>query len=420
MAHSRFAPSSDERNTACPPSFLLNEKAPNRQSPDAAHGTAAHRIGELCLRTDQDVETYSACTLAVDEHGNTRFVHEKAPIKDDEFSFEVDDEMVVAVQQYVDRCRANGSEHYVEVRVDVTKWCPDLDEHGEPLGPQFGTSDHIGVDPRAKKIYVDDLKYGKGVKVYAKENKQAIKYAVGTVDEYAWEFGIDDSWTVVITIHQPRLDHFDTWEITVAELYRYAAQIKQQLTEVFNPNAAFNPGEKQCKFCAVSARCKPRAEKLFNDNAYQFDDLTLEAERPPALMTDEELVHAWSLWPQLKQLYKAIDDEVRRRMFSDAPLPALKLVKGKGSRSFVDEESARDYLLSKGVEEEQLYEKAFLSPNKAEKLLDRTGKEELKQFVRYTEGGPAIVSADDPRDEYKGNAQYISEFDDVDDDGFGE
>ena len=39
--HSRFAPSATEREYTCPGSFLLSEQEPDRQSDDAAHGTAA-------------------------------------------------------------------------------------------------------------------------------------------------------------------------------------------------------------------------------------------------------------------------------------------------------------------------------------------------------------------------------------------
>ena len=67
MAHSRFSPSATEREFTCPGSFLLNEMEADRQSPDAAHGTAAHHIGELCLRLDHDVETYAGCLIAVDK-----------------------------------------------------------------------------------------------------------------------------------------------------------------------------------------------------------------------------------------------------------------------------------------------------------------------------------------------------------------
>src|SRR5690606_31016918 len=161
-------------------------------------------------------------------------------------------------QEYVDWCRALPGEHYVEVRVEHTAWCPDEDEFGMPLDPQFGTSDHVACIPGGAlgypeaTIVVTDLKYGKGVKVFAVENKQAIKYALGAWKEYDWLYNFKH---VVIRIAQPRRNHFDVWDLTVEELLEWGDKIKERLTLVFAPDPPFQASEKGCKFCKAAYKC---------------------------------------------------------------------------------------------------------------------------------------------------------------------
>lgn len=414
--HSRFSPSSDERNTLCPPSFLLNEGEKDDQSPDAAHGTAAHHLADLCLSKGFDAETYAACTIAVGQRGDCRFVHELAPLKEDELAFEVDDEMITNVQEYVDRCRVLDGEHFSEVRVEVTKWCPDTDEFGDKLGPQFGTSDHICISFREKRITVDDLKYGKGVRVYAENNKQGAKYALGAIEEYGWMYGIDDSWTVCIRIHQPRIGNFSEWDLTVGDLRAFGALIKADLTKVWDPDAPFNPGEKQCKFCKVNARCKARLDWVHNQVGYEFDDETQEPKNDPRLMTDEELVAAYKKWPMFKALHAAQAKEITRMFASGLPVPGLKQVAGKQVRSWADKEAAKAFLEAKGITQEHYEIRTFVSPAQAEKLLPSKQRKELSGYITSVPGGPTIVDADDPREPWTAHASTLEDFESDGDD----
>lgn len=414
-SHSRFSPSATEREYTCPGSFLLNEKEPDHQSSDAAHGTAAHHVGELCLRTGQDVEAYAGCTIAVDPKGNCRFVHELAPLLDDpeqgghELGFEVDDEMVAAVQDYVDQCRALPGTHFVEVRVEHTDWCPDLDEHGQPLDPQFGTSDHIACIPdwlledeyKESTLVVTDLKYGKGVKVFAFENKQAIKYALGTYKKHNPQYKFK---RVVIRISQPRLGHFDTWELSVEELLEWGQKIKRRLELVFVPDPPFEATEKGCKFCKVSGTCRHLHEFLRNIHAHAFDDLTGEMEHDPKLLTETELMQAYYASPLLKLASDAIEREVYRRVAEGTKMGRLKLVESRTDRVWRDEEAARAYLRKRGLDDARMIRKKFLSPAQAEASIPRALWPEMADLYMRPPGRPVLVDETDSRPEYGGKA----------------
>ena len=411
--HSRFSPSSDERNCLCPPSFLLNEKIPDRNSPDSLLGTAAHHLAEVCLRGNNDAAVYAACVIAVGPKGETRFVHSNAPLVPPEIGFEVDDEMVAAVQSYIDACRELPGDHYVEVRVEHTAYCPDVDEFGDPLGQQFGTSDHICVSVAQRTMWVDDYKHGKGVKVYAERNKQATKYALGAIDEYDYLYGFEDDWTVFVRIHQPRLNHLDVWKTTVGELRAYGLEIKTQLGEVFNPDAPFNPGEKQCRFCKAAGTCRAKHEYVHALTALDFDDI--DGLPDPRLLTMEELAEAWQRHPLFKQHYEAIDKELYNAMKAGEQAPGLKLVEGLTHRQWIDEDAAKAKMLELGISPVAMEKRKLVSPNQAEALLPKEKRLLLQDHWRKPAGGPVIALETDKRDAYTGHT--VDGFDDEDDDG---
>ena len=424
--HSRFSPSSTEREFTCPGSFLLNEMEDDRQSVDAAHGTAAHYVGELCLRLNHDIDIYAGCTIAVNARGECRFVHSLAPLKDDEdldgadveMGFEVDDEMLVAVQEYVDWCVSLPGEHYTEVRVEHTRWCPDKDEFGNDLDPQYGTADHVACifagehpDYPESTLVVTDLKYGKGVQVFALENKQAIKYALGVWAEYDWIYRFKK---IVIRIAQPRLGHFDVWELTVKELLAWGEKIKERLTLVFVDNPPFQPSEKGCKFCKVAYKCKALQTHLHNVYAMQFDDLTHDPLHDPRTLTDEELVQAYNAIPLFKIAGEAIEAEAYRRLSHGEPFGTRKLVAARTHRTWtVDDVEVKQFMRSKGVDDFKVVERKLISPNQAEKLIPRSLWPELARLYDRPPGKPCIVDESDPRPPYRDHA-VLDHFDDGD------
>ena len=409
MAHSRFSPSSTEREYSCPASFLLNEGKRDDSSVDADHGTAAHHIGELCLSHNRDVEFYAGCRLAVSRRGGTRFVTEKKPLLDDEREFEVDDEMVENVQKYVDWCRELPGEHHVEVRVEHTDWCPDKDEHGEPLGPQFGTSDHNACieagAPRFDEatLVITDLKYGRGVKVFAFENKQAIKYALGVWKEYNWLY---DFKHVVIRICQPRLNHFDVWELTVDELLEWGQKIKKRLELVFAEDPPFGPSEKACVFCKNTV-CAARDAFIFEQRALHFSDFDGEPVVAIEELDNDELFAAYNMLPMIEIRAKAIKREVYKQLYEGNQVGDRVLVETVTHRAWRADPDVIEQTAAKiGIPSYKLYTRELLSPAQLEKLLPKTATEEQREEIASLwdrpRGQPVIASPNDRRKRYEG------------------
>lgn len=414
MAHSRFAPSASEREYSCPASFLLSEGIPDHNTVYSAEGTAAHHVAALCLTHNHDTEIYAGCRVAVTDKGECRFLTEPNPLREGEMEFEVNDEMVAEVQDYVDWCRESPGEHHVEIRVEHTKWCPDLDEWGEPLGPQYGTSDFIAITDDT--LEVTDLKYGKGEQVFAKENKQAIKYALGALDEFGWIHNIK---FVRIRISQPRLDHRDVWECTVAELLAWGKRLKKRLELVFVDDPPFGPSEKACRFCKVSGRCKALDDHLFSERAFAFDEIS-EAPIDAKLLTDAELSSAWEKIPLLKIQIENVEKQVMRANLDGKTIPGLKIVQAQTHRRWkATEEEVIAELKKLGVSPGQCRTSKFISPNQAEKLISKTDEAKLEPLWIKPAGGPTIVRETDPRPAFDPKQHLIDGFEDVEtDDGF--
>jgi hypothetical protein len=408
MAHSLYSPSSSQRAIECPASVGLTKDLPDTQSVYSAEGTAAHHVGELCLKNACNTDRYAGCHVVVNQKGDCKFQTEFTVIKDDEFVFEVDDEMCTAIQEYVDWCRELVGEHFVEVRVDVSKYTP--------IPEQFGTCDHACV--RGRTLTITDLKYGKGVRVDAEGNTQLLLYALGMFD---WLDDIYDFDEIVIRVCQPRLDHKDVWVLTRDELIEWGDKIRAGLLRTVEPNPPFGPSDKACKFCKIAGRCRALEEHLYKVRAFMFDDIEGEFVVDTALLTVEELSIAWHMLPLFEIRKTALLAEITNAMLVDrTEVPGCKIVESRTNRTWNDRDDARNHLLSLGLKRDQIIQEKLISPAQAEKLLPKPKRETLSDLVFKAPGGPTVVDAKDRRPLYRGvAAQHHAElFDDLDaDDG---
>jgi hypothetical protein len=171
-AHAILSASSADRWLSCPPSARLNEKIKDEGSSFAAEGTKAHELAERTLVSGRNAH---------------------------EMSGDYPHDMREYVQQYVDYVRAIPGELLVEQRMNFSQWVPD----------GFGTADAVILNDGI--CHVCDLKFGKGLRVDAIENPQMMLYALGAYAAYDAIYGPISKF--VLHVCQPRLDHFDAWEV---------------------------------------------------------------------------------------------------------------------------------------------------------------------------------------------------------------
>lgn len=246
-AHSIFSASGSGLWLNCAGGLLPGLLAPDDSGVDAAEGTVAHSCGEQWLRTGKRPNELLGTIQRVEKE-NTHF------------DIEITLEMLNYVEMYVDWCEWLPGKHFVETRVYYSEITP--------IPKQGGTADHVVCS--WQKMTITDLKYGKGHFVEVKGNTQALLYALGFFYEYDF---IYDFQTIEMRICQPRMQNFDTWTVTRAELLAFADDAKVKAHRAWALDAPRTPGDKQCQFCRVRATCAPHLARQVDITQGIFDDL---------------------------------------------------------------------------------------------------------------------------------------------------
>lgn len=372
IAHSPLGPSSGKRWMNCTASVKFTAGMPDTTSEFAAEGTAAHTLSEWAREEGRPCKYFIGREIEVEG-----------------YTFTVDAEMAMYVQRFVDYCEQWPGEALVEERVHYTAWVPD----------GWGTADDIRIVEEERLARLTDLKYGKGVQEFAKNNTQLKLYALGVYQDFGHLYDFDN---FIITIHQPRLDHVDTVELTVEELLLWARDyVKPAAEEALSGEGTFKAGD-WCRFCRGKNTCEARADQYVDD----FEDLEGVDEMPIYKLVE--------LLPKLPELRRLCDDlEARALSLLQAgeQVGDYKLVAGRSSRRWKDAEKAEAALrkVSK-LKVKDILPSKLISPAAAEKKI---GKDHpiMKEQVLKSPGKPVMVPGEDPRAPLQADAE--DEFDDL-------
>ena len=328
--HAILSPSSAKRWINCTPSALLAEEAGSKSSVYAEEGTLAHEIAEYALTKYLEgiYDPIMDEALPIkDEHlKNPLFSIDMANYIREYCNFVTDEEYKLQKQDGM--CRT-----YLEHKVDISNYAQD----------SFGSVDVTLVSD--KTIHIIDLKYGAGVKVSAHKNEQMMLYSLGTLDSLANLGHQDAIETFIMTIAQPRLDHYDTFVMTKKELLDWARTVLRPAAR-----AAIQGEGKQvigswCQFCPVKAQCRAQRDAILAD----FD------EKPePLLLSDEEITDLIAKIDTYKSWIESVNKYVYDRAIQGHKWKGYKLVAGRSSRVITDEAKVRQELLNEFLEDEVL------------------------------------------------------------------
>lgn len=373
-SHAFLSASGAGRWLNCTPSAKLeDEYGEKKSSVYAQEGTLAHELSELYIKRDT--------LLAISEQ---EFDQRLEEIMANEL---FNEEMLDVVPAYTDYCAsqlgaAQEDNPYaimeIEQKLDLTSFVPE----------SFGTADCIIINDN--KMEVIDLKYGKGVPVYAEWNKQLMLYGLGALQKYDTMYDIQE---VELTIVQPRIDNISSWRISVEELRRWAEEeLKPKAELAFEGKGELNAGD-WCRFCAVRNQCRKLYEQQLEIAQHEFAE--------PALLTDDEIADIVRRTPKLIEWANSIAEYAQKKAIEDnKQWPGLKLVEGISRRKWVDEDQASNAIFARCPElsEDEIFNMKLKPITSIEKIIGKKRFEEiLSDVVVKPQGKPTLVPLEDKR-----------------------
>lgn len=354
--HAKLSASSAHRWLSCSGSIKAEQGYSDKGSIYASEGTAAHALAEKCLLDDKPASSYIGETL------------------DDVV---VSKDMANHVQTYVDYVQAIGGTQFYEVRVDFSNIVPE----------GFGTSDVIAIV--GNTLHVIDLKFGQGVAVSAENNPQAMLYALGAMNDYGFIFDIQN---IVVHIHQPRINNISTWEVTPSDLHEWSEWVSERAKLALSDNAQRSPSDKACQFCKAKADCKALHDYTTALIGGDFDDLDqpndITDQRKREIIGAKKLILGW---------LDAIEQSIFDRLQNGEEVEGFKLVNGRSSRKWVEDEKLVASTLKQFISEDEIYKKSIVTPAQAEKLIGKKNASEIESLIIKSEGAPTLAMDDDKR-----------------------
>ena len=376
-AHSILGPSSAERWLHCPGSVAATKDIKEEPSRYAAEGTVAHRVADNCLQQGRAPGSWLGQTLVADG-----------------FEIIVTDEMVRAVETYLEYVDDLPGTKFHESRVEYRGW----------VAGGFGTLDFAAVDGAV--CHIVDFKYGQGVQVHATDNAQLKLYALGFYELYGWMQPLTH---FVLHIVQPRLEFVDRWEIGLSDLQQWASlTVRPKALEALSDNASFATGD-WCRFCKIRATCRVRAQAVLETAIDGFTDIGEGETKVVAQLSNDEIARALGQVENIKRWCTDLKNYALSARSKGESIGDWKVVSGRSTRVYsLPPEQVADRLIDRGFSTGLIYAPpVLLSPAQLEKKID---KKVVAEFVEKRPGPPTLVPGSDPRPEI---VLTDSEFSDV-------
>ena len=378
--HATLSASGAKRWMSCPPSARLEERLRGifgeKSTPFAEEGTKAHSLAELKLLREKG-------RLGEDD-GINDFNYDLRRKALGDIPKEMDEATdyyaeIITEKFLTARQSCPDAQLKLEQRLDFSRWVPN----------GFGTGDAVIVSEEL--LEVCDLKYGKGVPVFAENNPQARCYGLGALHCYGVLYGFKH---VRNTIIQPRLDSVTEEMLTTDELLQWAeTELKPAAELAWKGKGEFNPGD-HCKFCAARAICYARATKAMTIFKHGFET--------PGVIPDDAIPEILAVADTAIDWIKDLQAYALSQALRGQEWPGYKLVRGKRPpRKWVDEEEAKHQLIRAGYEPEVYTETKFKSPSNIEKLVGKQAFEAIfATLVTQGDGALTLVPESDKRTEF--------------------
>ena len=264
----------------------------------------------------------------------------------------------------------------------------------------WGTADLVAYDPVKKHLVVLDYKFGYKY-VVALANPQLKVYLLGALREFPNAVSAD-----VVIVQPAHSDDPQVYSVDLSDLIDWRDSIViPKLQQAKMDTYALRPGSWcDSHYCPARGQCKAqlgKTEELIED----FLVPVAEGQVPAvsAGISMEELAAIVDKASFIEEFLKGAKAQLKERIKSGEVSETKKLVAGRRSRSWTNNEDAEKFLKGQKLKLADRYTHKLLSPPQAEKLL----KEKLNSVTRtknifdglvlWKEGEPMLVDASDGR-----------------------
>lgn len=373
-AHALLSPSSAHRWLNCLLAPRLEATLPSTTSVYAQEGTLAHTVCELMAK-----KYFNKISTSEFNEGIKKAKAHKLWNK----------EMLSTAEQYADHLAVQAMtfkhDPYIamEVRVDISKYVPEA----------FGRCDCVMLGENT--LIITDYKHGKGEKVLAEDNPQLKLYALGALEAYRPVFG-NTIEKIKICIDQPRIDAYEQWQCTVTELLQWGeTEVKPKAQKAYMGIGSYNPGS-WCRFCRANGLCKAQAD-------YNVGVSIRYSTQNGALLSLDEIAWALKDGCNIVSWYKDLEKKSVELLLQGEKIPGFKLVEGRSSRAWIDQDKALEALEINGIDRAVIYDNIPKTLTQLEKIVGaKKFKELVGEYVSKPPGKPTLALADDKRKEFSG------------------
>lgn len=384
--HALLSASGASRWLNCTPSARLEDgertEADDEGSIYAQEGTLAHELAEDVLRYITGQDRHIAMpdyVLSAEFVAKVESMPGEMGVTVEGLNEGIDPYINYVLEQLETPETAGYGKLLLEQKLDLTYFAPE----------SFGTGDAIILSNNS--IEIIDLKYGKGVRVYAKDNSQLKLYGLGAVMMLD---GIAEFDTVTMTILQPRLDNITSVTLTVQELLEWGNEfVKPRALQAFAGEGEFNTGD-WCRWCKVFHKCR-----AVQDTASVFSAVE------PVTLSDAELVEMYNKRKLVASWLDSVESYLEREALQGRKFEGLKLVEGRSLRKWADETAVITKLSELGKTEQDAYNVKLKGIGDIEKLVGKkVFASDFTSLLTKPAGAPTLVPDADPRPELEINS----------------
>ena len=182
-------------------------------------------------------------------------------------------------------------------------------------------------------------------------------------------------------------------DVSIDDLLKWGEWASQRAGMCLEPDAEFNPGEKQCLWCKAKPTCRALLKHTESVIMAAFDDIG--DLKSVSRLTEDEMARALDQRKLILGWFDAIEEYVTERLESGKGFTGYKLVAGRSLRQWGNDEVAEVALFE--ILGDDAFTRKLVSPAQAEKALGKQKAKMIESLIVKPEGKPTLAPMSDSR-----------------------